>query len=97
MPKLKGIPFEPASIERYRRRECSVEEVLIEIIWPGCLFGGLKILQKSYGAQKVSPGTISNLNKKAYVHSEEWCNRELKNNEYHGFRKGVIHYARHIS
>ena len=26
VPKLKGIPFEMAIIERYRRRECSVEE-----------------------------------------------------------------------
>ncbi|WP_175548436.1 transposase, partial [Lutispora thermophila] len=25
VPKLKGIPFETAIIERYRRRECSVE------------------------------------------------------------------------
>ena len=31
IPKLKGIPFETAIIERYRRRECSVEEALIEI------------------------------------------------------------------
>ena len=26
VPKLKGIPFETAIIERYRRREASVEE-----------------------------------------------------------------------
>jgi hypothetical protein len=26
MPRLKGIPFETAIIERYRRRESSVEE-----------------------------------------------------------------------
>ena len=30
MPKLKGISFETAIIERYRRRESSVEEALIE-------------------------------------------------------------------
>ena len=31
VPKLKGIQFETAIIERYRRRECSVEEALIEM------------------------------------------------------------------
>ena len=29
VPKLKGVPFETAIIERYRRRESSVEEALI--------------------------------------------------------------------
>jgi len=31
VPKLKGVPFETAIIERYRRRESSVEEALIEM------------------------------------------------------------------
>lgn len=31
MPRLKGVSFETAIIERYRRRESSVEEVLIEM------------------------------------------------------------------
>ena len=31
MPRLKGVPFETAIIERYRRRESSVEEALIEM------------------------------------------------------------------
>jgi len=35
MPKLKGIPFETAIIERYRRRESSVEEALIEMYLAG--------------------------------------------------------------
>ena len=35
MPCLKGIPFETAIIERYRRRESSVEEALIEMYLAG--------------------------------------------------------------
>ncbi len=31
VPKLKGIQFKTAIIERYKRRECSVEEALIEM------------------------------------------------------------------
>jgi transposase-like protein len=30
VPKSKGVPFETAIIERYRRRESSVEEALME-------------------------------------------------------------------
>ena len=35
MPRLQGIPFETAIIERYRRRESSVEEALIEMYLAG--------------------------------------------------------------
>ena len=35
MPKLKGVAFETAIIERYRRRETSVEEALIEMYLAG--------------------------------------------------------------
>lgn len=31
MPKLKGIPFETAIIEKYCRRKSSVEEALTEM------------------------------------------------------------------
>lgn len=36
VPKLKGVSFETAIIERYRRRESSVEEALIEIVSCRC-------------------------------------------------------------
>lgn len=35
VPNLKGIPFETAIIERYRCRESSVEEALIEMYLSG--------------------------------------------------------------
>lgn len=35
MPKLKGVAFETAIIELYRRRESSVEEALIEMYLAG--------------------------------------------------------------
>ncbi len=35
VPKLKGIQFETAIIERYRRRETSIEEALIEMYLAG--------------------------------------------------------------
>ena len=35
MPRLKGVTFETAIIERYRRRESSVEEALMEMYLAG--------------------------------------------------------------
>ena len=35
MPRLKGVSFETAIIEGYRRRESSVEEALIEMYLAG--------------------------------------------------------------
>ena len=35
VPKLRGATFQPAVIERYRRRETSVEEAIIEMYLAG--------------------------------------------------------------
>jgi transposase-like protein len=35
MPRLRTLPFETAIIERYRRRESSVEEALVEMYIAG--------------------------------------------------------------
>jgi transposase-like protein len=35
VPKLRTLPFETAIIERYKRRESSVEEALIEMVLAG--------------------------------------------------------------
>ena len=78
MPKLKGVTFETAIIERYRRRESSVEEALIEMYLAGVSVRRVEDISEALWGSKVSASTISGLNKKAYVHIEEWRNRELK-------------------
>ena len=77
VPKLKGIPFETAIIERYRRRESSVEEALIEMYLAGVSVRRVEDITEDLWGTKVSPGTISNLNKKAYEHIETWRTRPL--------------------
>ncbi|HHJ9077529.1 TPA: IS256 family transposase [Streptococcus equi subsp. zooepidemicus] len=77
VPKLKGIQFETAIIERYKRRECSVEEALIEMYLAGVSVRRVEDITEALWGNKVSPGTISNLNKKAYEHIEEWRSRPL--------------------
>lgn len=70
MPRLKGVPFETAIIERYRRRESSVEEALIEMYLAGVSVRRVEDITEALWGSKVSPATISELNKKAYVHIE---------------------------
>ena len=82
VPKLKGIPFETAIIERYRRRECSVEEALIEMYLAGVSVRRVEDITEALWGTKVSPGTISNLNKKAYEHIEAWRNRPITGGAY---------------
>lgn len=68
VPKPKGISFETAIIERYRRRESSVEEALIEMYLAGVSVRRVEDITEALWGSKVSPSTISELNKKAYVH-----------------------------
>ncbi len=82
MPKLKGVSFETAIIERYRRRESSVEEALIEMYLAGVSVRRVEDITEALWGTKVSPSTISELNKKAYVHIEEWRNRMLHGGKY---------------
>lgn len=82
VPKLKGIPFETAIIERYRRRESSVEEALIEMYLAGVSVRRVEDITEALWGTKVSPSTISELNKKAYVHIEQWRNRPLQSDKY---------------
>ena len=79
---MKGVSFETAIIERYRRRERSVEEALIEMYLAGVSVRRVEDIMEALWGSKVSPATISELNKKAYVHVEDWRNRPLQGGKY---------------
>ena len=82
VPRLKGISFETAIIERYRRRESSVEEALIEMYLAGVSVRRVEDITEALWGSKVSASTISELNKKAYVNIESWRNRPLQGGKY---------------
>lgn len=89
VPKLKGIRFETAIIERYRRRECSVEEALIEMYLAGVSVRRVEDITEALWGTKVSSGTISNLNKKAYENIEQWRSRQLTGEYPYVFVDGI--------
>ena len=82
MPRLNGIPFETAIIERYRRRESSVEEALIEMYLAGVSVRRVENITEALWETKISPGTISELNKKAYARIEVRRSRALTGKKY---------------
>src|SRR6266480_4158235 len=81
VPKLRNLPFETAIIERYRRREASVEEALVEMYLAGVSVRRVEDITEALWGTRVSAGTVSRLNQKIYRHIEAWRNRagEVKN------------------
>jgi len=77
MPKLRRQPFETAIIERYRRRESSVEEALIEMYLAGVSVRRVEDITEALWGTRVSSGTVSKLNQKVYAQIEEWRNRPI--------------------
>ncbi|RHX77508.1 IS256 family transposase [Leptospira yasudae] len=77
VPKLRTIPFESAIIERYKRRESSVEEALMEMYLAGVSVRRVEDITESLWGTKVSPSTISKLNQKVFVQIDEWRIRPL--------------------
>ena len=77
VPKLRRLTFETAIIERYKRRESSVEEALVEMYLAGVSCAESKTSPKRCGGTRVSSGTVSRLNQKIYRHIEAWRNREI--------------------
>jgi len=69
--KLRQQKFETAIIERYRRRESSVEEAMIEIYLAGVSVRRVEEITQALWDTRVSPGTVSNLNKKIYERIEQ--------------------------
>lgn len=90
MPKLRNSTFETAIIERYKRRESSVEEALMEMYFAGVSVRRVEDITEALWGTKVSPGTISNLNQKAFERIEEWRNRPLEGNYPYVYLDGIV-------
>ena len=82
VPKLRTLTFETAIIQRYQKREISVEEALVEMYLAGVSVRRVEDITEALWGTKVSPATVSELNKKAYVHIEQWRNRPLQGGKY---------------
>ncbi len=90
VPKLRRQTFETAIIERYRRRESSVEEALIEMYLAGVSVRRVEDITEALWGTRVSPGTVSNLNKKIYAKIDAWRHRKIEGNHPYVFLDGIV-------
>jgi putative transposase len=90
VPKLRRQTFETAIIERYRRREASVEEALIEMYLAGVSVRRVEDITEALWGTRVSPSTVSDLNKKIYATIETWRNRPIEGEHPYVYLDGIV-------
>jgi putative transposase len=90
VPKLRRQTFETAIIERYRRREASVEEALMEMYLAGVSVRRVEDITEALWGTRVSPGTVSSLNQKIYKHIERWRQRPIEGAHPYVYLDGLV-------
>ena len=78
IPKLRRAKFETAIIERYKRRESSVEEALMEMYLAGVSVRRVEDITEALWGMRVSAGTVSDLNQKMYERIDKWRNKRIE-------------------
>lgn len=89
VPRLRSLPFETQIIERYKRREASVEEAMIEMYLAGVSVRRVEDITEALWGTRVSPSTVSELNQKIYVHIDAWRNRPIEGEYPYVFLDGI--------
>ena len=90
VPKLRSLPFETRIIERYRRRESSVEEALMEMYLAGVGVRRVEDITEALWGTRVSPSTVSDLNRKVYGRIGEWRNRAIEGWHPYLYLDGIV-------
>jgi len=89
VPRLRKLPFETQIIERYKRRETSVEEALVEMYLAGVSVRRVEDITEALWGTRVSPSTVSELNQKIYKQIEEWRNRRIEDRYTYVYLDGI--------
>ncbi len=89
VPKLRTLTFESAIIERYKRRESSVEEALVEMYLAGVSTRRIEDITQLLWDAKLSAGTVSRSNGKVYEQIEVWRNRPLEGRYPYVYLDGI--------
>ena len=89
VPKLRTLPFETAVIERYRRKEISVEEALVQMYLAGVSVRRVEDITEALWGTRVSPGTVSDLNAKIYETIETWRKKPIEGTHPYVYLDGI--------
>jgi putative transposase len=89
VPRLRNLPFETEIIERYRRRESSVEEALVEMYLAGVSVRRVEDITEALWGTRVSPSAVSELNQKIYAQIDVWRNRPIEGEHAYVYLDGI--------
>jgi putative transposase len=89
VPRLRNLPFETEIIERYRRRESSVEEALVEMYLAGVSVRRVEDITEALWGTRISPSTVSELNQKIYTQIDTWRNRPIEGEHAYVYMDGI--------
>lgn len=89
VPRLRSLPFETQIIERYRRRESSVEEALMEMYLAGVSVRRVEDITEALWGTRVSPSTVSELNQQLYERIEAWRNQPIQGRFAYVYLDGI--------
>jgi transposase-like protein len=90
VPKLRRQTLETAIIERYRRKETSVEEAMMEMYLAGVSVRRVEDITEALWGTRVSPSTVSALNKRIYATIETWRNAPINGSHPYVFLDGIV-------
>jgi transposase-like protein len=90
VPKLRKQTFETAIIERYRRRDISIEEAIVQMYLAGVSVRRVEDITEALWGTRVSSGTVSNLNKKVYKHIERWRTQKIEGGFAYVYLDGIV-------
>ena len=90
VPNLRTLPFETAIIERYRRREASVEDALVEMYLAGVSVRRVEDITEALWGTRVSSGTVSRLNQRIYEQIDAWRQRPITGSYPYVYLDGVM-------
>lgn len=90
VPKLRTIPFESAIIDRYRRRESSVEEALMEMYLAGVSVRRVEDITEALWGTRVSAGIVSKLNQELYDKIDLWRTRPIEGAFPYVYLDGIV-------
>jgi transposase-like protein len=89
VPKLRKLTFETQIIERYRRRESSVEEALVEMYLAGVSVRRVEDITEALWGTKVSASTVSDLNQKIYGQIDSWRQQPITGEHPYVYLDGI--------
>jgi transposase-like protein len=90
MPKLRRQTFETAIIERYRRRDISIEEAIVQMYLAGVSVRRVEDITEALWGTRVSSGTVSKLNQKVYQHIERWRTQQIEGAYAYVYLDGIV-------